>query len=401
MRDSGDQLVTRNAVEWTPIHFALKYKHRDVVEYLARNNALIIGDFDDFASIFHLATATNDQVIVQTLLEHGFGFDNTNHNGWNFLHFAISNGHENIVEMVLSTLSEPILRRGDIYQRTAMHHAAINGQLHIIQILDSLGFDLYHDRDKFGKTPLHYAAELGHLRTLKFLLTKIGINEKDRAGQTPLHLAVANNNYDVVCTLLNDKEHIEINVTDYQNRTPLYLGVENGHKKIVKLLISNNADITILPSDKRSLITMAVITRNNGMLKYLCSLPNIDVFYPDVNKWTPAHYAAQLGEELMMQDFFKIDPSSLSAVDFKDRNPLHLASIWNQYKIIEFYNDSNDTLFNEKDSDGNTPLHLAVKRGNVQIARYLVSSTNSDLNIQNNEGILNFFFLSNSSSYSY
>ncbi|OHS99893.1 hypothetical protein TRFO_08202 [Tritrichomonas foetus] len=337
-------------------------------------------------------------MIVQTLLEAGLGFDHVNHNGWNFLHFAVSNGYENIVESVQHNLSEPILRRGDIYNRTVMHHAAINGQLHIIQILDSLGFDLYSDKDKFGKTPLHYAAELGHNRALKFLITKIGINETDRSGQTPLHLAVINNNFDVVNTLLHE-EDIDINIMDTQQRTPLYLAVENARRKIAMQLVNSGADLTLIPSNGRSLVSLAVLTRSKSVVEYLCNLENIDIFAPDTNQWwTPVHYAAQLGEFKMMQFFYEIEPSSMTTKDRTDRTPLHIAAIWNQFKIVEFYNETDDFDFNGKDINGNTPLHLAVKRGNVQIARYLINSTNSDLNIQNNLGVF-FICLSDTTSY--
>lgn len=323
------------------------------------------------------------------LLENGHDLSHANHNRWNFLHYAIANGYKHFIGMVRESLNEPLLRRGDIYQRTVMHLATINAQLDIIQLLDSFGYDLYHDRDKFGKTPLHYAAELDYPKTLKFLLTKIGVNEKDRSQQTPLHLAVINDHMNVVCTLLNEKD-VDINAVDNLNRTPLYLGVENARLKIVQHLIENNADITILPSDQRSLVTLAVINNDICMLKYLFSLPNFDKFLPDENKWTPVHYAAQLGYDSMMQTFYQEDPSSLTARDTKGQMPLHIAAIWNQLKIVEYYNETYKTLFEEVDVHKNTPLHLAVKRGNVRLVNYLINFTNSDVNAQNDLGI--FFY---------
>ena len=389
LHSAGDDLVSQNSVKWTPLHFALKYKHNDVIEYLLRNHAVPLGDFNGFASIFHMATATNNTLFVQTLLNNGLGFDHLDHNKWSFLNFAVSNGYENIIEMVSSHLSEPILRHQDIYQRNAMHHAAINAQLHIIQIFDSLKFDLYnlyHDCDKFGKTPLHYAAQLGHIKTLKFLLTKIGVNERDRAGQTPLHLACANNRIEAVKILLEEKD-IDINILDNQRQTPLYLAVSKENEQIVKLLINNNADISLLPTDNKSLITLSVIRHNRSLLKYLIRLDNIDIFVPDLNMWTPVHYASQLGEWSMIQDFKDINPNSLVARDVCGRTPLHIAAQWNQPKVVEFFSECENFDLNVKDNQENTPLHLAVKRGNVNVSKYLSNSTSSNINQTNKLGV--------------
>jgi len=57
------------------------------------------------------------------------------------------------------------------------------------------------DEDK--KTPLHYAAEKGHLPIVSFLIAK-GANKKviDEKGKTPLHYAIAKGHLTIV-SLLN------------------------------------------------------------------------------------------------------------------------------------------------------------------------------------------------------
>ena len=42
----------------------------------------------------------------------------------------------------------------------------------------------------YGRTPLHYAAEAGHLNVVKYILDRISDkNPKDTEGRTPLHFA--------------------------------------------------------------------------------------------------------------------------------------------------------------------------------------------------------------------
>jgi len=40
---------------------------------------------------------------------------------------------------------------------------------------------------KYGATPLHYAASVGHLKIVKFLLSKLSAVAVDHDGATPLH----------------------------------------------------------------------------------------------------------------------------------------------------------------------------------------------------------------------
>jgi ankyrin repeat protein len=59
----------------------------------------------------------------------------------------------------------------------------------VLRILVENGAKL-NERDIFGKTPLHYAAELGKSRCIPFLLQKGGsIDIVDNHNKTPLGIA--------------------------------------------------------------------------------------------------------------------------------------------------------------------------------------------------------------------
>ena len=57
-------------------------------------------------------------------------------------------------------------------------------------------------KNNTGKTPLHFAAQEGHLAVCQFIIEKVEEkNPKDNSGETPLRLATRNNHADVFLTI--------------------------------------------------------------------------------------------------------------------------------------------------------------------------------------------------------
>lgn len=79
-------------------------------------------------------------------------------------------------------------------------------------------------------------------------------------------------------------------------------------------------------------------------------------------------------------------PDSVNSTDTTKRNlsALHHAAQLDLDKVV-FYLLVAGANPNKQDSDGNTPLHFAAGRGNVQIAKMLIEC-NSDPTISNNSG---------------
>ncbi|KAJ6948847.1 hypothetical protein NC651_002994 [Populus alba x Populus x berolinensis] len=69
------------------------------------------------------------------------------------------------------------------------------------KLLDD-GLDI-DDQDNDGAGPLHYAAQVGAMQTVKLLIKyEVDVNAADNEGWTPLHIAVQSRNRDIVKVLL-------------------------------------------------------------------------------------------------------------------------------------------------------------------------------------------------------
>ena len=132
---------------------------------------------------------------------------------------------------------------------TALHYAAINGNLKIVKLLKEYGAKI-ECVTKLGKNVLHFAAESNQPSLLvHFLLNEpLEITSVDENGSTPLHWACYSGAFESVNYLLSLDANI--NALDNELFTPLHLAVTNKREKIVKFLLQKGADKTIANKKK-------------------------------------------------------------------------------------------------------------------------------------------------------
>jgi uncharacterized protein len=107
----------------------------------------------------------------------------------------------------------------DDQSRTAMHYAAINGNLQIIAILIKAGAKL-DPVDPLEDTPLHLAADQNQTEAAQLLLDAgAAVDPQNKDGMTPLMIAASRGNLELVRALL--AKGASPNKTDYTGRDAL------------------------------------------------------------------------------------------------------------------------------------------------------------------------------------
>ena len=148
------------------------------------------------------------------------------------LHAVVSNGHHEIVKLLLD--QGGWIEAKDDNGRTLLYSAASSGHLETVKVLIDRGAKI-EAKEVDGWTPLHSAASNGHVEVAKLLLDRgANIEAKEVDGWTPLHF-VASDGYIEVAKLLLDRG-AEIETKDIYRWTPLYSAEKNGHLEVVKLL---------------------------------------------------------------------------------------------------------------------------------------------------------------------
>lgn len=148
---------------------------------------------------------------------------------------AAESGNVKLVRALVSSLPESVNQQ-DRYGMTPLHYAAGNNQKHTVMYLMSHGASLSVN-DNRGWTALHHAAEYGCEEIAALLVTNgASINAVNLMNWTPLHQASLRGHRRMVVYLIG--QGADVSVRNSRQETPYNLAVDNGHLAIRDYLVA-------------------------------------------------------------------------------------------------------------------------------------------------------------------
>ncbi|KAG6740644.1 hypothetical protein POTOM_056100 [Populus tomentosa] len=328
---------------------------------------------DNFNALFGLLSDKRDRVSSEEVLD--IIFKHVAASGNSLLHVAGSHGSEGVIQLLC-------------------HH-----------------FPLLITRKNFlGDNALHLAARAGRFATIQNLVKHVKIHHrtlelasllrmKNNKGNTPLHDAVIKGCREVACFLLY--EDLEVSyLKNKEDKSPLYLAVESCDEELIASFIEampegnleklavGKPDI-MLPEDIKggNLLHLAASMGFLSGARLLVSRCPVAVSQGNDEGNLPIHVACQKCRLEVVRELLTCWFDPMDFLNEKGQNILHVAAGSGQMKIVEEILGNRDmkALINEKDYDGNTPLHLAAMYGRPEIVRALVRDKRVDKRIVNNE----------------
>ena len=221
---------------------------------------------------------------------------------------------------------------------------------------------------RWGRSPLHCAAQEGQLDVVKYLIEE----EKcppiccDDKNVTPLHLSAKHGHLNVVEYLTHLPEGNSNRLTRCSNgSTALNQAALHGQFEIVQYFISElGCDKDIRGQWKRSLLHDAAQEGHIRIAKYLIEDLKFDPECLGNDKVTPIHLAAKYGHLDMVKYLIQQCPCNL------DSSLLEAASYGDvEYISLSGYNGHPST----EDESGRIPLCYAAEEGELAVVKYLES----------------------------
>ncbi|CAI4215799.1 unnamed protein product [Parascedosporium putredinis] len=234
------------------IHLAAKYGSAMGVERLAAVGSMNERDLSGNTPLV-LASQTGQLAVVEFLLTKGADTNiSDNEYGETPLMWAAENGHVEVVRVLCSKGDTDAAQSSE--ECSALHFALKMGRSTCADALIEAGADLDIAEGHYGQSCLSWAAENGHLETVRFLIKAgakmhsvepcgkapiqkdgLDVNLQDSQGRTPLSWAAQHGNVDCVQVLLD--KGVAPDTPDKKRRTPLSWAAEHGNVDCVQVLL--------------------------------------------------------------------------------------------------------------------------------------------------------------------
>ena len=312
--------MTRNNDGDTPLHYAARNNHLEVVRY--------------FINEQHC-----DPMIDTTMLP----IDTRYNDGDIPLHYAARNNHLEVVRYFINEQHcDPMTRdnKGD----TPLHIACRYGHLNIAQYLISEAHRNSSCENNDGDTPLHLACNYKHAHIVQYLLStgKVDPLAQNKYGETPLyrsnyeqvsllHLAAQHGWMDIIIDLIT-KYKFDTNCKDSDGCTPLHYAARKNHMEVVRYFINEQHCDPMTRNE----------TRNETILHYACHYGYHNI----------AHYLISEGH------------CNPSCENNDGDTPLHLACNYSHAHIVQYLLTTGKVDPLAKNKFGTTPMYCASRRVN-------------------------------------
>ncbi|EGX51842.1 hypothetical protein AOL_s00043g576 [Orbilia oligospora ATCC 24927] len=372
--ESGADVNTKDFWGQTPLCFAAKYGHQEIVRLLLAHPKVY------------------PDCIPNETGKPSFRAP---------LSFAAENGHSKIVQIFLKDRRiDPNSKSRDPHERqntwTPLSYAAREGHEEVVRILlnDPRVDPDFTARTDYGqsRSPLSLAAGGGYEEVVRILLADPRIKPDSKAAE----YAIDN-----------------INQSRGENWTPLFFAARRGHEGVVRMLLQDprvnpnaRAKNPTEEEENRTALSYAAEYGWDGVVKVLIADPRIDInvksepyrwetgFVTGSGGLTPLSYATIHGKEAVVRLLLAapgIDPNACSVSgSYLGDSPLLLAVKKNRGEITKFLLAHEKVNPNQRGYHGETALYWAVKNNLEDMTKMLLAHPKIEVNnrFYNEETIL-------------
>ncbi|CAH0047168.1 unnamed protein product [Clonostachys solani] len=288
--EKGADLECRDQLQMTPLCIAAESGYTAIAKLLIEKGADLECCNQLQMTPLCIATEENHEAIVEMLLIRGAEFKSKSIYGQTLISWAAQHGCGGIFKLLLDKGAKFDCMDDD--GGTALTCAARGGQLIITKHLLAIPNINIDWRDKFGRTPLSWAASGGHAAIIKLLLNSgANIESESKYGRTPLTFAAQSGHQDAVELFLETGD-VNVYSRDIFGRNPLHWASRGGHDEVImNLILNGGCDPNSMDIYCSTPISIAARHNHAHLIKQLLDTGRINVTSQDCFGRTPLWYA--------------------------------------------------------------------------------------------------------------
>ncbi|AUD40138.1 ankyrin repeat family protein [Flamingopox virus FGPVKD09] len=310
-----------------------------------------------------------DYVIVRMILNQQGNINTYKH--FNILRNAVLNHDHNLVNIFIDKRFN--INIVDYVGYTLLRYAVEIDDINIAKILLDAGSII----DENDYRLLHSAIIHENKKMVELLcLHGFNINVEDDRGHTILYYTICNNNYDMVCFLLEKNADISI-INKYSMLH--FLATSNKYHKVMSVILDKGVDVNIINHVKAPI--HIAVEHNNIYGSVLLINRNADVNIKELyGGRTSLHLAVK--ESNYEAAFVLINNrANVNSLDNVGNTPIFNAASLQDIRFMKLLLD-NGADINIRNVFGETPVNIVIASGSKEVIQYTVSYLIS-LNVDN------------------
>lgn len=383
-----DRIFSTNSKNNTPLFLAIVYHHTNLVELLYRENLPIKQEYYDHTQLSYLDVAIINGAIDIIPLLMNKGLKTTfPHDEFNFqsIFDLIEQNYLAAIKILLQFNPNLIAARNHEKYSPLEIAVLLNQQDIAVYLIEMGAFIPIPDKKQTKKHLIHWAAQLGQLKTIQKLLelSPSLIEITSPMNQTPLFWAISNCQTHVATCLIEKNANIyatanvaseNIDSNTCQTMTTLDCAMLSGHTEIALFLLQQNVKAhlshnTIAHNTLFELIKQGDIAAMQCLLTINPILKDV----PNTQNMQPLELALRFTDpstENTLRSFHacvsKPYPQTNHAIHFAASNDL----LYMVEKLLHYQ----PCLIHATNEQGQTALHIAARNGNKELCEFLLKN---------------------------
>ncbi|XP_065334666.1 uncharacterized protein LOC135935955 [Cloeon dipterum] len=373
---SGVDVDCFNIIHGNALNCAIKNRAMKSVEVLLRHGAKIaIESSGDNWDPLMLAILENNLELVQFLLEENIGGPERNKdtfetNQLKAFQFSIQRGQKEIAKFLL--LKNPSLKNS--YEGCPLQYSAKHGYLSMCQwLVDEAGFDVNTLRP--SGEPKDWSLHDNVCMDYFLILQKSNVDMTDERGKTALHCAAEHGYLELVQELIDAGANIR--AVDNNGWNAFHFACkcnsDDQKEKVIRLLHSTDSHLA-KEKTKNGETGLHILPKfSNSHLvektRFLVEDIGVDVRAEDNSGCTALHTAVQEGKDCV--DYLMAKDINLEVKNKRGQTYLHLAAERGDLEALQFWVELGGDL-DVVDDEGSTALHFAARGGHLQFVNGLL-----------------------------